>query len=330
MRLRQRPRRPVLRIVRRVPRVGGQAGRRDAGAGAGTGDSGGATTPGDPAHAAAAGASGAAAWGAPYGDPLPTPVRPAAPEPETYDEDGDGIPDGPLVRCPACGIANPSNRTFCQSCGTTLAAAERVVEPPPEQVAEAVAWTPTPPPSPVIGATKPRARVPPGARGDPGLGRSAWPWSACSSASRSCSRASPCAAARPKPRPQPSGAAPSGAAVERRSRGQRVGGRARRPVPRRTLTLTRRDSVLGRRRPAQVPAARKAIDGDPRRAGRRARRREEPVDRGGLRSRARRHAGRPQRQPGLGGRVQGLSPAQGRPGHRRQREGDRRSASRTR
>src|SRR5262245_18491349 len=25
---------------------------------------------------------------------------------------------GALVRCPACGIANPAGRTFCQSCGT--------------------------------------------------------------------------------------------------------------------------------------------------------------------------------------------------------------------
>ena len=135
----------------------GQPADAAAAAAAGTG----AAAPSTPDPATAAGAAGAAAaptsaaWGAPYGDPIPTPVRPSTPEPDTYDQDGDGIPDGPLVRCPACGIANPSNRTFCQSCGTTLAAASRVVEPAPEQVAAAVAWTPTaaPPPGPMIGAS---------------------------------------------------------------------------------------------------------------------------------------------------------------------------------
>ena len=167
MRLRQCSRRPVLRIVRRVPRVGGPARRRR-----------GRRRRRDrrdharharPRAADAAGAAPAsAAWGAPYGDPIPNPVRPSAPEPDTYDEDGDGVPDGPLVRCPACGIANPSNRTFCQSCGTTLAAAARVEEPAPEQVAAAVAWTPTPPPSPVTGASDVGARGRPGAvRGIP-------------------------------------------------------------------------------------------------------------------------------------------------------------------
>jgi hypothetical protein len=82
--------------------------------------------------------SASASWGAPYGDPLPTPP----PVPAWPDEDEDE--DGDLVRCPACGIANPANRTFCQSCGTTLAAAARVAEASDEEIAAAVAMTPTP------------------------------------------------------------------------------------------------------------------------------------------------------------------------------------------
>ena len=79
-----------------------------------------------------------ASWGAPYGDPLPTPP----PVPAWPDDDEDD--DGDLVRCPACGIANPSNRTFCQSCGTTLAAAARVEDASDDEIAAAVAMTPTP------------------------------------------------------------------------------------------------------------------------------------------------------------------------------------------
>ena len=78
-----------------------------------------------------------ASWGAPYGDPLPTP----APVPAWPDEDEDD--DADLVRCPACGIANPSNRTFCLSCGTTLAAASRVEAASDDQIAAAVTMTPT-------------------------------------------------------------------------------------------------------------------------------------------------------------------------------------------
>jgi hypothetical protein len=43
-----------------------------------------------------------------------------------------------LLRCPACGIANPATRTFCQSCGTTLAAAARLSEPSAAEIAAAV------------------------------------------------------------------------------------------------------------------------------------------------------------------------------------------------
>ena len=80
-----------------------------------------------------------ASWGAPYGDALPAPV-PVPAWPDEEDEED-------LVRCPACGIANPSSRTFCQSCGTTLAAAERVEEASHDQIAAAVAMTPAAPPA---------------------------------------------------------------------------------------------------------------------------------------------------------------------------------------
>ncbi len=46
--------------------------------------------------------------------------------------------DGPLLRCPACGIANAAGRTFCQSCGTKLAEAPRVSEVTAAQIAAAV------------------------------------------------------------------------------------------------------------------------------------------------------------------------------------------------
>jgi uncharacterized OB-fold protein len=81
----------------------------------------------------------AASWGAPYGDPLPTP--PAAAWPAEDDDEEDGAD---LVRCPSCGIANPASRTFCQSCGATLAAAVPIQAASHEQIAAAVAMTPTP------------------------------------------------------------------------------------------------------------------------------------------------------------------------------------------
>ena len=241
------------------------------------------------------------------------PCRPAAPEPDTYDEDGDGIPDGPLVRCPACGIANPSNRTFCQSCGTTLAAADRVVGAAAragrrggrlDVHAAAVAGG---------RRHEARARVLGRAR-HPGLGARR------GRGRRARRRRDRARGARPARQPagdraQPSGAAPSGAAEQRGARGQRVGPRPGRPGRRGPLTLTGATASVGagdlprfaageghRRRPQDELAGGQG-------AG------EEPVDRGGLRSRARRHARHPQRQPGLGRRqYQGQSPAQGHPG----------------
>ena len=64
LRLRQRPRRPVLRLVRRVPRVGGPAGRRRA---AGAGDHRPRRRRRPPTRHPIRGAS----WGAPYGDAAP-------------------------------------------------------------------------------------------------------------------------------------------------------------------------------------------------------------------------------------------------------------------
>lgn len=49
---------------------------------------------------------------------------------------------GGLLRCPGCGIANQPARTFCQSCGATLAGARPVSPVAPEVIAAAVARTP--------------------------------------------------------------------------------------------------------------------------------------------------------------------------------------------
>jgi hypothetical protein len=74
------------------------------------------------------------------GAPTTAPTAPAPPLPaETEDEAG-------VVRCAACGIANPVGRTFCQTCGATLATAV---------VAGAIGrgWTGLPPPAPTGSAT---------------------------------------------------------------------------------------------------------------------------------------------------------------------------------
>ena len=135
LRLQQHPGRPVLRLLRRVPRVGGAADGRPRPARL--------IRPRSPAPSADPTPDPGASWGAPYGDALPAPV-PVPAWPDEEDEED-------LVRCPACGIANPSSRTFCQSCGTTLAAAERVEEASHDQIAAAVAMTP--PPTPAAGTT---------------------------------------------------------------------------------------------------------------------------------------------------------------------------------
>ncbi|MCJ7710783.1 MAG: discoidin domain-containing protein, partial [Chloroflexi bacterium] len=60
---------------------------------------------------------------------------------------------GPLLRCPACGIANAGTRTFCQSCGARLADTARVTEVSKEQIAAAVAAKARPKTVPVAGVT---------------------------------------------------------------------------------------------------------------------------------------------------------------------------------
>jgi len=93
-------------------------------------------------------------------DPIwpPEPGLAAAPPPQGKSTP---VPDATagLIRCPSCGIANPLTRTFCQSCGTTLAQAERVVEPDAAAIAAAVARPAAVPPV----ATAPVAPATPGA-----------------------------------------------------------------------------------------------------------------------------------------------------------------------
>lgn len=68
---------------------------------------------------------------APSAQPAPAPASAAA-SPNS----------GPLLRCPACGVANAPTRTFCQSCGARLASADRVAARSREEIAAAVAAVP--------------------------------------------------------------------------------------------------------------------------------------------------------------------------------------------
>jgi hypothetical protein len=107
--------------------------------------------------------SGDAGTGSPAAGPAPVAFTPApAPAP------GSGSASSDLLRCPACGIANPAGRTFCQSCGATLAAASRVQEPPKEVIAAAVSAVPTAPPASPSGATLRQAKPARRGRGIPG------------------------------------------------------------------------------------------------------------------------------------------------------------------
>jgi hypothetical protein len=81
-------------------------------------------------------------------------------------------PDLALLRCPACGIANPPTRTFCQSCGSRLADAARVGPPSAERIAAAVA---APVVAPVVVPTQHPASRPGATQAvtrQPGAGRS--------------------------------------------------------------------------------------------------------------------------------------------------------------
>jgi hypothetical protein len=94
-----------------------------------------------PAAPAAVETSGAGAPG--------SPTSPSAPVAPSGSSTGTGSAGdrSTLVRCPACGIANPTGRTFCQSCGTTLPADARV-----DVSAATAAWVASgaPKPTPVV------------------------------------------------------------------------------------------------------------------------------------------------------------------------------------
>jgi uncharacterized OB-fold protein len=85
------------------------------------------------------------------GTPTTPPATPAA-----------APPDAGLLRCPSCGVANAANRTFCQSCGTKLAAASRVAPRTRDEIAAAVAAVP--------GRTTTAPGLPPVPRADPASG----------------------------------------------------------------------------------------------------------------------------------------------------------------
>ena len=95
-----------------------------------------------------------------------TPASPATPATPAADAQAG------LVRCPACGIANPATRTFCLSCGATLARAARVAAPTAAVIAAAVTKTaPRAATTPVPGAA-PRAAM--GAAAPPSRGFPTW------------------------------------------------------------------------------------------------------------------------------------------------------------
>lgn len=192
------------------------------------------------------------AWGAPAPAVQPLPAG------------SSGDPVSALIRCPACGIANPVARTFCQSCGATLVKAAPVAPPSAAEIAAAVARPATVPratTSPVTGAA-PRAVANAPSRGFPmwvvvigllgilvGAGVVAGsvllggqgPGSLATSAPQSAPAGSP--GTSPGAPGGPSAAPPAGAAG----------------VPL-TLTSAKASSVVGNR--AKFAAA-MAIDGDP-------------------------------------------------------------------
>ena len=108
----------------------------------------------DPRRTAAAPAPSAPP---PASSGTPTP-QPASPPPVTQGaSDPAAPPSGALLRCPACGIANAGNRTFCQSCGARLADTARVTAVSKDQIAAAVAVTTKPRAVPPAGVTTARA-----------------------------------------------------------------------------------------------------------------------------------------------------------------------------
>jgi hypothetical protein len=87
------------------------------------------------------------------GSAVPLPVSPTTPT-VTGTQAPVAQPDAGLIRCPACGIANASSRTFCQSCGSRLADAARVAEVSQAQIAAAVN-APNRPPVPPTTVVRP-------------------------------------------------------------------------------------------------------------------------------------------------------------------------------
>jgi hypothetical protein len=121
-----------------------------------TGAPGAATTPPAPGSPAPGSpAPGAAGTAAP-----PSGVRPG-PAPVPVDEG--------LLRCPACGIANPGSRTFCQTCGAKLTPDAKVASRSRAEIAAAVAAVNTSAPPPPVPGTRPgdrpAAAAPPAKRG---------------------------------------------------------------------------------------------------------------------------------------------------------------------
>jgi len=97
--------------------------------------------------------------GAPGGAASGTPTPPPAPgAPATGPAFASMPADDELLRCPACGIANPASRTFCQTCGAKLTPAAKVATRSRDEIAAAVVAAPIAAPPPPVPGTQPGAR----------------------------------------------------------------------------------------------------------------------------------------------------------------------------
>jgi hypothetical protein len=80
-----------------------------------------------------------------------------------------GPGDASLLRCPACGIANPGSRTFCQTCGAKLTPEAKVATRSRDEIAAAVAAVNLAAPPPPVPTARPGAKTaaaaPPAKRG---------------------------------------------------------------------------------------------------------------------------------------------------------------------
>ena len=114
---------------------------------------------GTPADPALTGATAAAPTTPASGAPATGAAGPAAPPSGAGPGPAPAPVDQALLRCPACGIANPGSRTFCQTCGAKLTPDAKVSSRSRDEIAAAVAAVHTPAPPPPVPGTTPGVRA---------------------------------------------------------------------------------------------------------------------------------------------------------------------------